>query len=67
MIEFNEDLLIQAHLSDYKKCNIKVVDKWNDRSGTRCQDGANNAIIELENGSCIKIVYMYEDCLWMPE
>lgn len=66
MAEFNQDLLVQAYLSDYDKHNIKVIDKWNDRSGTPCQDSANNATIELDNGSRIQICYMYEDRLWMP-
>lgn len=62
-----QDNLVQSYLKDYEKHNIKVIDKWNDRSGTPCQDSANNALIELENGSRIKIMYMYEDGLWMPE
>ena len=53
-------------LSDYTANGIKVIDQWNDRSGTPLQEGCNNATIELENGSRFEIGYMYEDCMWMP-
>lgn len=66
MSNFNEDDLVVEKLSEYETKNIKVIDKWNDRGGTPCQDGSNNAIVELYNGSQIKVVYMYEDRLWMP-
>ena len=66
MSNFNEDDLVVARLSEYEAKNIKVIDKWDDRSGSPRQDGCNNAIVELSNGTTIKIGYMYEDGLWMP-
>lgn len=56
-----------SRLSEYISNGIKVIDQWNDRGGSPLQDGANNATIELENGSRMKIIYMYEDYMWMPE
>jgi hypothetical protein len=47
MAEFNEQDLIVDRLSDYAAENIKVIDQWDDRSGSPCQGGANNATIEL--------------------
>ena len=61
------EILVQEYLSNYEKHDIKVIDKWNDRGGTPLQDSANNATIELSNGTRLKVIYMYEDGLWMPE
>lgn len=59
--------LYYEKLSQYVANGFKIINKWDDHSGTPKQDGANYAIIELPNGSQIKIIYMYEDCIWMPE
>lgn len=66
MSNFNEQDLVVDRLSDYETKNIKVIDKWDDRSGTPCQGGFNNAIVELSNGTRVKVGYMYEDRMWMP-
>ena len=66
MSNFNEQDLVVARLSEYEAKNIKVIDKCDDRSGSPRQVGCNNAIVELSNGTTIKIGYMYEDGLWMP-
>jgi hypothetical protein len=66
MNNFNEQDLVVDRLSDYETKNIKVIDKWDDRSGTPCQSGCNNATVELSNGTRVKVGYMYEDRMWMP-
>ena len=58
--------LCYGYLSDYEKNGFIILDKWNDRSSPT-QGGNNNATIELPNGSVLHFIYMYEDCLWMPE
>ena len=62
----SEQDLIVERLSEYESKGIKIVDKWDDRSGTPTQGGCNNATIQLDNGTTINVVYMYEDRLWMP-
>jgi len=62
----NEQDLIVERLSEYAAKNIKILDKWNDRSGAPTQEGCNNATVELPNGTRVDVVYMYEDRLWMP-